>query len=100
MIEGLQGRGRITELVAEAERKLALRRPDRQTAGTVHVEPLTDRELEVLNLLRSDLSLREIANELYISHNTIKSYTQAIYRKLGVRSRSAALETAAGIDIL
>jgi LuxR family maltose regulon positive regulatory protein len=100
MIEGLQGRGRITELVAAAERKLALRRPPQQTAGTVHVEPLTDRELEVLRLLRSDLSLREIANELFISHNTIKSYTQSIYRKLGVTSRSAALETASHIDLL
>ena len=99
MIEGLQGRGRITELVAAAERKLALRRPHQKTAGTVHVEPLTDREREVLHLLRSDLSLREIASELYISHNTIKSYTQSIYRKLGVRSRSAALETASDIDV-
>lgn len=100
MIDGLQGRGRIIDLVAAAERKLALRRTRRRTAGTVHVEPLTDRELEVLHLLRSDLSLREIANELYISHNTIKSYTQSIYRKLGVRSRSAALETASDIDIV
>jgi len=99
MIEGLEGRGRITELVAAAERKLALRSPNQKTAGTVHVEPLTDREREVLHLLRSDQSLREIANELYISHNTIKSYTQSIYRKLGVTSRSAALETASDIDL-
>ena len=100
MIEGPRGRGRITELVAAAERKLALRRPNQQSAGTVHVEPLTDRELEVLKLLRSDLSLREIAGELYISHNTVKSYTQSIYRKLGVSSRSAALEAASDIDIV
>ncbi len=99
LIDGPQGRGRITELVAAAERKLALRSPNQKTAGTVHVEPLTDREREVLHLLRSDLSLREIAGELYISHNTIKSYTQSIYRKLGVRSRSAALETASDIDV-
>ncbi len=99
LVEGLEGRGRITELVAAAERKLALRRPHQKTAGTMHVEPLTDRELDVLRLLRSDLSLREIANELYISHNTIKSYTQSIYRKLGVTSRSAALETASDLDL-
>ncbi len=99
LIEGLERRGRITELVAGAERMLALRRPNHRTAGTVHVEPLTDRELEVLHLLRSDLTLREIANELYISHNTIKSYTQSIYRKLGVTSRSAALQTAVEIDL-
>jgi LuxR family maltose regulon positive regulatory protein len=100
MVEGLRGRGRIIELVAAAERKLAMRRPARQTAGTVHVDPLTDRELAVLRLLRSDLSLREIADELYISHNTVKSYTQSIYRKLGVTSRSAALETASDVDLV
>ena len=66
----------------------------------MHVDSLTDRELEVLRRLRSDLSLREIAAELYISHNTIKSYTQSIYRKLGVSSRSAALESASDIDIV
>jgi LuxR family maltose regulon positive regulatory protein len=99
LTDGLEGRGRITELIAAAERKLAMRRPHQQTAGTVHVDPLTERELEVLRLLRSDLSLREIANELYISHNTIKSYTQSIYRKLGVTSRSAALETASDLDL-
>lgn len=99
LIEGPPGRGRITELVAVAERKLALRTPRRQTADTAYVESLTDRELQVLRLLRTDLSLREVANELYISHNTIKSYTRSIYRKLGVTSRSAALQTAADIDL-
>ncbi len=100
MIDGLQGRGRITDLVAAAERKLALRRPQLETAGTVHVEPLTDRELEVLRLFRSDLSLREIADQIYISHNTIKGYTKSIYRKLGVTSRSAALEAAVDLDLI
>ncbi|MDJ0497344.1 MAG: LuxR C-terminal-related transcriptional regulator [Acidimicrobiia bacterium] len=99
LIDGPGGRGRVIDLVATAERRLALRRPQRETAGTVHVEPLTDRELEVLRMLRSDLSLREIASELYISHNTIKSYTKSIYRKLGVTSRSAALEVADDIDL-
>ncbi len=100
MIVGPRGRGRIIELVAAAERKLAMRKPAQQTAGTVHVVPLTDRELAVLRLLRSDLSLREIADELYVSHNTVKTYTQSIYRKLGVTSRSAALETASDIDLV
>ena len=97
MIDGLHGRGRIPDIVASAERRLALRSPH---AGHVNVEPLSDRELEVLRLLRSELSLREIAHELYISHNTIKSFTRSIYRKLGVTSRSAALETASDIDLL
>ena len=63
------------------------------------VEPLTEREIEVLRLLRSDLSLREIAAELYLSHNTVKGYTKVIYRKLGVTSREAALDAATGLDL-
>jgi LuxR family maltose regulon positive regulatory protein len=98
LVGGLQGRGRVIDLVAAAEKRLSMRRPPHRTAGTVHVEALTERELDVLRLLRSDLSLREIASELYISHNTIKSYTKSIYRKLGVTSRAAALDAAAELD--
>ena len=84
-------------MISEARHNYAAERP---VAHAIAFEPLTDRELEVLTLLRSDLSLREIAEELFISHNTIKSYTQSIYRKLGVTSRAGALETASDIDIL
>ena len=91
--------GRLMDLVVAAERKLALRSPSARTEGTVHVEPLTDRERDVLRLLSSDLSLREIANELYVSHNTVKGYTKAIYRKLGVTSRAGAIETAEALDL-
>ena len=54
-------------------------------------EPLTRRESNVLRLLRSDLSLREIAAELFVSYNTVKSQTRAIYRKLGVSTRAEAV---------
>lgn len=54
------------------------------------VELLTDRELEVLRLLPSRLTLREIAAELYISINTLKFHLKVIYRKLGVASRAEA----------
>ena len=50
-------------------------------------EVLTDRELEVLRLLQGSLSLSEIAGELYISPNTVKTHAKAVYRKLGVGSR-------------
>ena len=92
--------GRMVDLVTATERKLSIRQPSQRTAGTVHVESLTERERDVLRLLRSELSLREIANELYISHNTVKSYTKTIYRKLGVSSREAAIETARDLDLL
>jgi LuxR family maltose regulon positive regulatory protein len=63
-------------------------------------EPLTDRELAVLRLLRGTLSLREIGQQLYLSQNTIKTHTRAIYRKLGASTRQDALARAQEIDIL
>lgn len=99
LIKDSHGRGRIEDLVAAAERKLSIRQPPQGTTGTVYVEPLTNRERDVLRLLESDLSLREIGNELYLSHNTVKGYAKSIYRKLGVSSRAAAIETARGLDI-
>jgi len=53
-------------------------------------EPLTDREHEVLRMLPSRLTLREIAGELFISLNTLKFHLRVIYRKLGVGSRAEA----------
>ncbi len=54
------------------------------------VEPLTDRERDVLRFLPSRLSVREIADELYVSVNTLKFHLKVIYRKLGVTSRAEA----------
>ena len=53
--------------------------------------PLTEREVAVLRLLRGTLSLREIGQELSLSANTIKTHTQAIYRKLDVSNRYDAI---------
>jgi len=63
-------------------------------------EPLTDREEEVLRLLRGTLSLREIGQELFLSANTIKTHTRAIYRKLGVATRQEAVERGRDMGIL
>jgi len=54
-------------------------------------EPLTEREVAVLHLLAGTLTLREIGLELYVSANTVKTHTQAIYRKLGVSTRHEAV---------
>ena len=54
-------------------------------------EPLTAREVDVLRLLRSGLSLSEIGGELYLSRNTVKTHARAVYRKLGASSRSEAV---------
>ena len=63
-------------------------------------EPLTDREEEVLRLLRGSLSRREIAQQLFLSANTIKTHARAIYRKLGVSTRQEAVERARETGIL
>ena len=55
-------------------------------------EPLTEREQAVLSLLRKSMSVSEIARELYLSGNTVKTHRRAIYRKLGVRTREEAIE--------
>ena len=58
------------------------------------VEPLTERERDILRFLPSRLTIREIAGERYVSVNTLKFHLKAIYRKLGVSSRAEAAELA------
>lgn len=72
-------------------------RPGRHTSLP---EPLTERETEVLALLRGSLLTREIAAELGLSPNTIKTHIRAIYRKLGVSSRAAAITRGQDTGIL
>ena len=58
------------------------------------VEPLSVRELEVLRLLGSDISQREIAAQLFVSVNTVKSHVRSVLRKFDVGTRGAAVELA------
>jgi LuxR family transcriptional regulator, maltose regulon positive regulatory protein len=64
------------------------------------VEPLTDRELSVLRYLPSKLSLRQIAAEMYVSLNTVKTHCSAVYRKLGVGDRKSAIDAARQLGLL
>jgi LuxR family maltose regulon positive regulatory protein len=61
---------------------------------------LTGRETTILRLLTTQLSQREIAHELFVSLNTVKTHSRAIYRKLGVSSRPEATERARELDLL
>ncbi|MBE0695656.1 MAG: tetratricopeptide repeat protein, partial [Anaerolineaceae bacterium] len=63
------------------------------------VEELSERELEVLKLLRSELSGPEIAQQLIVSLNTLRTHTKNIFSKLGVSNRRAAIRRAEELDL-
>ncbi|MBN1642564.1 MAG: AAA family ATPase [Anaerolineae bacterium] len=64
------------------------------------VEPLSDREMQVLSLIAAGHTNREIGEQLYISQGTVKAHTSNIYGKLGVRSRTEAVARARALGIL
>jgi LuxR family maltose regulon positive regulatory protein len=64
------------------------------------IEPLSERELYVLRLLGSDLDGPDIARELSVSLNTLRTHTRNIYAKLGVNSRRAAVRRADELNLL
>ena len=64
------------------------------------MEPISERELEVLHLIAAGLSNREIADKLFISLNTVKTHTKSINSKLSVNSRTKAVARAKDLGLL
>jgi LuxR family maltose regulon positive regulatory protein len=90
-----------------AGRRLARTESRHGLAGAAHDrtlspagERLTERELAVLRYLSTQLTQRDIARELYVSLNTVKTHLQATYRKLGVVDRKAAVQAARDLHLL
>jgi LuxR family maltose regulon positive regulatory protein len=79
--------------------KSGMLEPEARPAKDVLVEPLSERELEVLKLLRSELSGPEIAEQLIVSLNTLRTHTKSIFSKLGVNNRRAAIRRAEELDL-
>ncbi|MHB9090246.1 MAG: LuxR C-terminal-related transcriptional regulator [Chloroflexota bacterium] len=77
--------------------------PDRPGATSPQrdlVEPLTEREIDVLRLIARGLSYEEVAQQLVISLNTVRFHVKAVYGKLGVDRRAAAIDRARVLKIL
>jgi LuxR family transcriptional regulator, maltose regulon positive regulatory protein len=64
------------------------------------IEPLSEREMDVLRLLASNLDGPEIAHELNVTLNTMRTHTKNIYSKLGVNNRRMAVQRAEELGLL
>ena len=71
-----------------------------QVPETDLIEPLSERELEVLELIAQGLTNREIASRLFLSLNTVKAHTRNLYGKLGIHSRTQAVAKAQALGVL
>jgi len=101
--------GAIAYALRERDR-IALFGPPPETAdkdspiGTTPVEPLeeplSDREVAVLELLAGGCTNREIARKLFIALGTVKAHVASVYRKLGVHSRAEAVSQAKDLNLL
>ena len=89
----------FTEQLIAAALQVRAAQPVASRSRRVLVEPLTAAELRVLKLLPTS-TYPQIAATLYISRNTVKTHLRSIYQKLGVASRSQAIERAADLRLL
>ena len=88
-------------LIAEILNVLAGSKPGSQPAGPPRLrEPLSHAEARVLRYLPTKLSAPEIADELYLSVNTVKTHMRHLYDKLGVHRRHEAVEQARVLGLL
>ncbi len=68
--------------------------------SAILIEPLSERELDVLRLLASDLDGPDIARQLHVSLNTMRTHSRNIFRKLSVNNRRAAVRQARELDLI
>jgi LuxR family maltose regulon positive regulatory protein len=88
-------------LLAEIRGLLAGRKPaPPPAAAQPPLEPLSETEIRVLRYLPTNLSAREIANELYVSPNTVKTHMHHLYVKLGTHRRGEAVARARALGLL
>jgi len=90
--------GVLPRLISDAERELRMKSWPKSPLP--YADELSDRELAVLRLLRTDLTQREIGEQLHVSFNTVKSHTKSVFRKLEVSTRRDAIVRARDLGLL
>ena len=93
----LPGRSPLPGLIDEVADEVA-EAIVRARSGEI-LEAPSKAELAVLRLLATDLSMRQIGDELYLSLNTVRSHTRSLYRKLGVGCRADAVDRAGAVGL-
>jgi len=97
VLESFTDAGSLTSLERQARMRIAQARRRRRRPDSLE---LSEAELAVVRLLGRPGPQREMAQELSVSVNTVKSHTAAIYRKLGVSSRADAVSRASDLGLL
>lgn len=100
IVDGCADPGIAGTFVTRVESRHRMKSSVPTAARAELVEQLTDREIAVLRYLPTQMSLREIAAELFVSLNTVKTHSSAIYRKLAVTDRKAAVQAARRLHLL
>ena len=90
----------VDKLLAAFAQPASMQPSKNSNPKSAMVEPLSERELEVLKLLITELNGPEIARGLMVSLNTMRTHTKNIYSKLGVNNRRAAARRAEELDLL
>jgi LuxR family maltose regulon positive regulatory protein len=87
-------------LIAEILSLLAGQTPAPSAAPQPPLEPLSSSEIRVLRYLPTNLTMPEIASELYVSHNTVRTHMRHLYAKLGIHRRAEAVARARDLGLL
>ena len=93
-------RGIAADYVRRLQGAVGATEPAGSAGADSLIQPLSDREVDVLRLLATDLGGPDIARELVLSLNTVRTHTKNIYAKLGVNNRRAAVRRATELDLL